>query len=285
MGQATYTANKKIPLARLIAPWSMLADLRRHGALIYQFARRDVLLRYRGSYLGVFWSLLRPLCMMLVFTIVFGYIFEGRFLDRPDESKFDFALAIFCGLVFFNYFADCVARAPTLILSHANYVTKVVFPLEVLPVAVVFSALVQAGVSLVPLLLGIAWTHGGIPLASLCLPALLVSLTLICLGLTWLIASLGVFLRDINSFIPVIITILMYASAIFYPIGRVPAELRPIVAWNPLAVVIEQSRNTLLLGQPFAWEPFVFTLLVGLVLVVLGYAFFMRTKRAFADVM
>lgn len=285
MGQATCTANKKIPFFRLIAPWSIFADLRRHGSLIYQFARRDVLLRYRGSYLGVFWSLLRPLCMMLVFTVVFGYIFEGRFLDRPDESKFDFALAIFCGLVFFNYFADCLSRAPTLVLSHANYVTKVVFPLEILPVAVVASALVQAAVSLVPLFVGIAWTHGGIPLSSLCLPALLVSITLTCLGLTWLIASLGVFLRDINSFIPVLVTILMYASAIFYPIARVPAELRPLVAWNPLAVVIEQSRSTLLLGQPFAWGPFVFTLLVGLALAVLGYAFFMRTKRAFADVM
>src|SRR5580698_3496176 len=135
----TYTASKKIPLSHLLLPWRIGANLRRHRILIGQFVKRDVLSRYRGSYLGLLWSLLRPLCMLAMYTVVFGYIFESK-LGNSNERKFDFTLALFCGLILFDFVAECVTRSPMLVLANPNYVTKVVFPLEILPVMAVGAA-------------------------------------------------------------------------------------------------------------------------------------------------
>jgi lipopolysaccharide transport system permease protein len=285
MPTATQSASKKTPLAQLALPWNIVAHLHRHGVLIHQFVKRDVLSRYRGSYLGVLWSLLRPLAMLAVYTVVFGFIFGSRLGNRPNETKLDFTLALFCGLILFDFFAECVSRAPTLVLTNPNYVTKVVFPLEILPVMTVGAALTQLVVSFIPLLIALVIAHGGIPLTALYLPILLVPLILLCLGITWLLASLGVFIRDINSVVPVLLMIILYASAIFYSISRVPENLLPIIRYNPLATVIDQARNAVLWGVPPEWDRYCAVLAVSLVLMVLSYAFFMRTKSAFADVL
>jgi lipopolysaccharide transport system permease protein len=285
MLMAAQSASKKIPLAQLVLPWHIGVHLRRHRMLIGQFVKRDVLSRYRGSYLGVFWSLLRPLSMLAMYTVVFGYIFESKLGTRPDETKFDFTLALFCGLILFDFFAECLARAPTLVLTNTNYVTKVVFPLEVLPVVTVGAAFTQLVISFVPLLIGLACAHGFVPLTVVYAPIVLIPLVLFCLGITWLLASLGVFIRDINSFVPVLIVIILYASAIFYPISRVPPNLLPIVLYNPLATVIDQTRNAVLWGVPPAWGRYGMVLLTSFVVMIIGYAFFMRTKSAFADVL
>ena len=279
------TASKKIPLAQLVLPWHIGANLGRHAMLIRQFVKRDVLSRYRGSYLGVFWSLLRPLSMLAMYTVVFGYIFESKLGTRPDETKFDFTLALFCGLILFDFFAECLARAPILVLTNTNYVTKVVFPLEVLPVVTVGAAFTQLVISFIPLLVGLACAHGFVPLTVLYAPIILIPLVLLCLGITWLLASLGVFIRDINSFVPVLIVIILYASAIFYPISRVPPNLLPLVLGNPLATIIDQTRNAVLWGVPPAWGPYGMVLLASFVVMIIGYTFFMRTKNAFADVL
>jgi lipopolysaccharide transport system permease protein len=279
------SASKKIPLTELVLPWNIGAHLRRHALLIQQFVKRDVLSRYRGSYLGIFWSLLRPLAMLATYTVVFGFIFQNKLGNHPNESKLDFTLALFCGLILFDFFAECVSRAPTLVLANPNYVTKVVFPLEILPVMTVGAALTQLVISFVPLLIALLLARGGIPLTALYLPVILVPLVLLCLGITWLLASLGVFIRDINSIIPVLLTIILYASAIFYSISRVPENLLPIIRYNPLAAVIDQARNAVLWGVPPAWDRYGAVLGASLVVMVLSYAFFMRTKSAFADVL
>ena len=164
---AISSASKKIPLTQLVLPWNIGANLRRHATLIRQFVKRDVLSRYRGSYLGVLWSLLRPLSMLATYTIVFGYIFQSKLGSRPNETKFDFTLALFCGLILFDFFAECLLRAPTLVLTNPNYVTKVVFPLEILPVMTVGAALVQLVISFIPLLIALLCAHGSIPLTAL----------------------------------------------------------------------------------------------------------------------
>lgn len=279
------SASKKIPLAQLVLPWHIGAHLQRHGRLIRQFVIRDVLSRYRGSYLGVFWSLLRPLAMLATYTVVFGFIFQSKLGNRPDETKLDFTLALFCGLILFDFFAECLSRAPTLVLVNTNYVTKVVFPLEILPVMTVGAAFTQLVISFIPLLIALLCAHGSIPLTVLYLPVILVPLIILCLGMTWLLASLGVFIRDINSLVPVLVIIILYASAIFYSIKRVPEKFLPIVLYNPLAAVIDQTRNAVLWGIAPDWTRYGFVLLGSSLLMVLGYAFFMRTKSAFADVL
>jgi lipopolysaccharide transport system permease protein len=281
---ATYSTNKKIPWLQLLLPWQIVRQLRQRGDLIRQLTRRDVLSRYRGSFLGIFWSLLRPLFMLAVYTVVFGYIFESKLGNHPNESKLDFTLALFCGLVLFDFFAECLSRAPTLVLSNSNYVTKVVFPLEILSVSAIAAAFTHLVISLLPLFIGLWVAHGSIPLTALYLPLILLPLVFLCLGMSWFLASLGVFVRDINAVVPVVMVIIMYASAIFYSIAKVPPNLLPIVLYNPLALVIEQARNAVLWGVAPMWDRYLLALVGCFVAMTLGYAFFMRTKAAFADV-
>lgn len=281
----THSSTRKVPFVDLLAPWRIIRALYRHRGLIRQFIIRDVQSRYRGSYLGIVWSLLRPLSLLVLYTIVFGFVFESKLGNRSNETKLDFALALFCGLILFDFFSECAARAPALILTNANYVTKVVFPLEILPVTAVGAALTQLLISFVPLLIGQQFVHGLIPVTALYLPVVLLPLIMLCLGITWLIASLGVFIRDINSILPVALQIVMYASAIFYSISKVPARLLPLVRVNPLATVIDQARAVLFLGAPPVWSQYCWLLAAGMVVMIVGYAFFMRTKSAFADVM
>ncbi|HTS17804.1 MAG TPA: ABC transporter permease [Verrucomicrobiae bacterium] len=276
--------GQPVSLVRLLMPWQMVHDLRRHSSLIWQFTKRDVLMRYRGSYLGILWSLLRPLCMLAVFFVVFGYIFQSRWGHDQNETRIDYALGLFCGLIAFDFMAECLARAPTLVLSNPNYVTRVVFPVEILPVSAVGGALLHMVLSSIPLCLGYLFVHGSLHLTALYLPLIFIPLALLGLGLTWLFASLGVFIRDINSFVPVLITILMYASAIFYPISRVPAAMLPAVIHNPLAVLVENTRNVFMWGMPLNWGQYLSATLLCLVIMLFGYGFFMKTKNAFADV-
>ena len=181
-----HTADKEIPWRELILPWHIVRRLHQRGELILQFTKRDVLSRYRGSYLGMFWSLLRPLSMLALYTVVFGYIFESKLGGHANESKLDFTLALFCGLILFDFLAECLARAPMLVLANPNYVTKVVFPLEILPVMAIGAALTQLIISCIPLLIALFLSQGSIPGTALYLPLIVVPLVLLCLGLTWL---------------------------------------------------------------------------------------------------
>jgi len=277
--------GKRIPLARLLWPWEIARHLHAHRWLIQQLAKREVLSRYRGSYLGVLGSLVRPLAMFVVYAVVFGLIFESKLGHGPAESKFDFALALFCGLIIYDFVAECIGRAPTLVLANPNFVTRVVFPLEVLVVSTVAAALMQFAISLVPLLGGLLCVHGALPWTALCLPVILLPVVLICLGVAWFLAGFGVFVRDITTVVPVLLTIVMFASAIFYSLDRVPPRFLPLFLLNPLAVAVDQARNALLWGVAPAWPRYFLMLAAGLVVMSGGYAFFMRVKRAFADVM
>lgn len=279
------TSGKRIPLSRLLAPWEIVRHLCQQGPLIRQITKRDLLMRYRGSYLGLLGSLVRPMAMFAVYAVVFGFIFRSKLGNTPHESKLDFALALFCGLIVFDFVAECLSRAPMLVLANPNYVTKVVFPLEILCVSVVGAALAQMAISLVPLLAGLLLAHGAIPLTVLYLPLIVLPLILICLGAGWFLASLGVFVRDINSIVPVFLTVLMFASAIFYSLSKVPPEFLSLFLLNPLAVAADQARNAVLWGVAPSWPRYLLMLVIGLVTLSVGYAFFMRTKRAFADVM
>ncbi len=266
-------------------PLRLAADLFRYRHLIGQLTRRDALGRYRGSYLGVLWSFLNPLFLLLIFTVVFKLIFKGKFTGRADETPADFALQLFAGLIVFNVFAECLSRAPTLILTHANYVTKVVFPLEILPVTLVLSSLFHLFISLLPLGVAMLAVRGGIPPLALQWPLLLLPMTFFALGLTWLMAALGAFLRDLNQIALALTNLLMYASAVFYPINRVPDSVLPFVRYNPVAFVCEGSGRGVVWGGPLPWISFGWVTAAGALFMFAGYAAFLRVKHAFADVL
>ena len=273
---------------KLAGPVEFLSGIAHHRHLIAQLTRREVLGRYRGSRLGLLWPFLNPVLLLIIYTVVFGHIFKSKFNGRPGEATPPFTLMLFAGLTVFNVFAECIARAPSLILQNANYVNRVVFPLEILPITIVLSSLFHLLMSFVPLVLvtfllerHLFWTVAEWPL-------LLIPLTAYALGTTWLLAALGVFLRDLNEVVLAATTILMYASAIFYPLSsvadKVPALFQPVVLLNPVAHLIEESRNIAVAGEPLDLTAYGWQVLGGGIMMLVGYAVFMRVKHAFADV-
>lgn len=266
-------------------PAGMFAILRRHRFLITQLTRREVVGRYRGSHLGIFWSFINPVLLLCVYTVVFKYIFRAKFTGHPSEGWADFALMLFSALIIFNMFAECLSRAPTLIHVNANYVTKVVFPLEVLPLTVVLGSLVHLFISFVPLCLAALISRNGHLHAAVFLwPLLLAPIIFWALGITWLFSALGAFLRDLSEIMLAITQILMYASAVFYPLERVPPEIARWLRLNPLTFFSEQSRNLVVWGDPMDWPAYFWVTASGAVAMVVGYKLFMRVKQAFADV-
>jgi lipopolysaccharide transport system permease protein len=268
-----------------VRPPGLFEELRTHRFLIAQLTRREVIGRYRGSYLGIFWTFISPLLLLCVYTLVFKYVFKAKFTGRPEEGWADFALMLFSALIIFNVFAECLARAPNLIMLNTNFVTKVVFPLEVLPATVVLGALVHLLIGFVPLCLAALITRNGHIHATVLLwPLLLVPIIFWALGISWLFSALGAFLRDLNEGMTALVQVLMYASAVFYPLSRVPPEVQSVLRLNPLTYFCEQSRNLVLWGDPMNWQGYGWVTLSGVVCMILGYKIFMNVKPAFADV-
>ncbi len=268
----------------LLNPLGIVRNLWTHRQLIFQFAKRDVLSRYKGSYLGIGWSFLTPLLMLVIYTFVFSVVFQIRW-GEGQGSRVEFAMILFCGLIVFNVFAECVTRAPALIVMNANYVKKVVFPLEILPVTVLASALVHAAVSLLVLLLGLGFFLGTPYWTIVFVPVIVIPVALLCLGVSWFLASLGVYIRDVGQVVNVLIQALLFLSPIFYPVSVVPESLRPFYRMNPLAVVIESMRAVVMWGDLPRWGTMGIVTAVALGTALIGYAWFQRTRGGFADVL
>jgi len=266
------------------SPIEMFASLWRNRELIKASAKREVLGRYRGSFLGLLWSFFNPLFMLAVYTFVFSVVFKARWGGGSD-SKTEFALVLFAGLLVFNLFAECINRAPSLILSSTNYVKKVVFPLEILPFVGLLSALFHTLISLGVWLLAYTLFFGIPHLTVFYLPLVLLPFCLFLMGLSWALASLGVFLRDVSQFIGLLTTALMFLSPIFYPATALPEDYRHILYLNPLTTVVEQTRDVLFWGK----TPDLFMLgiycVVTLGIASLGFAWFQKTRKGFADVL
>jgi len=281
---ATLTGLGVRETLRLGDPRRLARDLWSHRELLGQLTRRDVVGRYRGSYLGLLWSLLNPLFMLTVYTFVFSMVFKARW-GIENEGRADFALVLFCGLIVFQMLADCATRAPSLIVGSPQYVKKVVFPLQILPVVATLSALIHAAASFLVLLVGVGLGMGGLSWTLVFVPLLVLPLVLLCSGVGWFLSALGVFVRDIQQGIGIVVTALMFLSPIFYSVADIPEWVRPIYGLNPLGVIIEQMRAIVIWGRVPEWQPVVLvTLFTGLVSLG-GYAWFERTRRGFADVL
>lgn len=266
-----------------IAPREFFASAWAHRNLIRQMIRREVLGRYRGSVLGIFWSFFNPILMLLVYTFVFGVVFKARWIPG-SESRAEFALTLFAGMIVFNLFSECINRAPGLILSNANYVKKVVFPLEILPWVALGSAIFHLHMNLIVWLLFylVFW---GLPAPTIFLfPAILLPLSLLTLGMSLFLASLGVYLRDVGQVIGVVVTVLMFLSPVFYPLSSIPAAYQPLLLLNPLTVPIEQGRDVLVFGRVPDLGVYIFYLVICTSIAWLGFAWFQKTRRGFADV-
>ena len=279
----TYKSLVRPSVRELLAPWRIVANFGRHRNLISQFTRREIEKRYRGTFLGILWSFLTPLIMLGVYTLVFGFIFGGSF-GHPGETKTQFALGLFCGLLLWEFIGGSISGSSGLIVSNPNYVTKVIFPLEILPLCSVGATFFHMVVGFIPLLIFVLIVEGGIPLTALQVIPILIPVILYCLGLTWIFSALGVFLRDIGSLIPPALTILMFLSAIFFPLSAIPENFRWIVELNPAAILISMARNALVFGQSLDFASLAFQTGISLVVSILGYALFMKCKPAFADV-
>lgn len=264
-------------------PVEMGSTFWRHRQLIYASAKREVISRYRGSIMGILWSFLNPLFMLAVYTVVFSVVFQARW-GTGNNSKTEFALVLFAGLIIFNLFSECINRAPTLIISNANFVKKVIYPLEILPAITLTSAAFQAIISLCVWLLAYV-TFFGIPQSTaLLLPLILMPFLLFTLGLSWALASLGVYLRDVSQLIGVTTSVLMFLSPIFYPVEALPQEFRILLYFNPLTPAIEMTRDVLYWGRVPDGVLLTIYWVANITIAWVGFAWFQKTRKGFADV-
>ncbi|MBI5248902.1 MAG: ABC transporter permease [Desulfomonile tiedjei] len=256
----------------------------RYRQLTWQLARRNIINRYRGSYLGFLWPFLTPLLMLVVYTFVFSVMFKMKWGGAIEGSHVDFALTMLCGLIPFSVFAEVVTGAPGLIMQHPSYVKKIVFPLEILPVSMLLASLAHAGFSMVILLLGLSVLVQIPGWALIYLPVVLVPLVLLTLGLGWFFSALGVFVRDMGQAVAIIANVLFFLTPIFYPIQAVPEEYRYILEISPLSAIVDSLRCVVLWNKPPPWEWLAYAAAISLIIYAGGYYFFVRSKPAFADV-
>ncbi len=265
-------------------PFAPFLDLWRNRALLAAMTRREIESRYRGSALGFFWSLATPLLTLAAYTFVFSVIFRVKW-GASTAGHGEFALVAFAGLLVFTCFADCANRAPGLVLSQANLVKKVVFPVQILPAMVLLGALFQLAIATL-VLLAIAAALGFTPtVTAIAFPAVLVPLILGILGITWSVSAAGVYFRDLGQAVGLVVTLMMFLIPIFYPASAVPEAFRPIITLNPLAILVEEARGVLLWGRWPDWGQLAWVNLLGWAVAWGGYVFFMKLRRGFSDVL
>ena len=262
----------------------MGASLWRHRRLVQVLIQREVIGRYRGSVMGILWSFFNPVFMLVIYTFVFSVVFKARW-NVDSDSKTEFALVLFAGLIIFNLFSECINRAPSLIISNANYVKKVVFPLEILPWVVLGSAMFHALISLCVWLVAYLVLFGLPPMTVLLLPLIVVPLMLFIMGLSWGLASLGVYLRDVSQFIGMVTSVLMFLTPIFYPVNSLPEKYRSYLLLNPLTPAVEMTRDVLFWGKVPDLSMLSLYALATVLIAWLGFAWFQKTRKGFADVL
>lgn len=262
---------------------SSLQTLWKNRQLLWQFTVRQVELRHKGTHLGLVWSFLGPLLMVSLYVLVFGFIFRGRFQATGTESRIQYALVLFLGLALYHFIAEVVTLAPTVIVANPNFVKKVVFPLEILPAANVGAAAFHFCVTVGLIVLGAVL--GGVPLhwGALWLPVIFLPLLLAGLGLGLGLSALGVFWRDIGQITQFLSLILLFASAVFYPVAQIPSPVWAVLKFNPLLHAIDQARQIALWGQPISVIHVVYLYVFGLGATAIGGTIFQRLRGNFSD--
>ncbi len=266
------------------SPVELASSLWRNKGLIRNLVHREVVGRYKGSMLGIVWSLITPIFMLAVYTFVFSVVFNARW-SGGTQSKTEFALVLFAGLLVFNLFAECINRAPGVVLANVNYVKKVVFPLEILPWVNVGSALFHFSVSFAVWLVAYTILIGVPHWTVLLVPFVVLPFVLFVVGLSWALASLGVFLRDVGQLVGIAVQVLMFLTPIFYPASALPEYLQSWLFLNPIAPPIEMMRDVIYWGRLPQADLFIAGSLVSVAVACFGFAWFQKTRKGFADVL
>jgi lipopolysaccharide transport system permease protein len=271
----TATASNPIlaPIASLIA----------NRSLIFRLIARELQARYRGSALGLLWSVITPLMMVGVYTLVFTYIFSPRW-EVPPGVETNFILLLYSGVLVFGIFSECINRAPTIILENVSYVKKVVFPLAILPIVAMGVALVNFAIGLVVLEVIRMVQFGPPPLTTIALPFVIAPLILVTLGISWLLAGLGVYSRDLQHFVASLVTLLMFLSPIFYPASAIPKSLQWLMSLNPLTPILEATKQVMFWGEWPQLQPLIMAYIASALFAAAGYLVFTNLRRGFADV-
>lgn len=280
------TSTSKI-LLTLLNPWRIVSGIWSHRDLAWQFAVREIELRHRGSRLGAVWALVNPVSMLVLYWFIFGKIFGSKFNIIPNESDYDFVLAMFFGLAMFQVFSETLGWGPLVIASNPNFVKKVVFPLEVLPVAKIGDAAYHLAISLGLVLAASVFGTAGLSWSVLWLPVLVLPLLMIALGIGWALSSIGVFVRDISQLTPLLATALQFASAVMFAPAKIVQQVPrawEILRFNPLLQILDLGRRVVLWHQPMAWTHLAYVYAFALVSLVVGYALFMLLRKSFAEV-
>jgi len=264
-----------------IRVWKPLWELPRRRELILSLAKRELLARYKGSVLGLLWPFLTPAVMIVIFTVVFAGIFGARF--GSTGSSWDYAIYLFCGLLPWTMFQETIQQSANTIVTHANLVKRVVFPLETLPIAQALAALAHQVFGTVALIIAAVIIQGNLHVTILLFPLLLIPQFLFTLGAAWLIASLGVFLRDITQGIGLLLMAWLYLTPIIYPESIVPERFRTMINLNPFTPLVRNYRRLFLDGLMPDWKGLAYFSVVSVLLFVFGYWWFARTRKNFAD--
>ncbi|KPJ90136.1 MAG: sugar ABC transporter permease [Gammaproteobacteria bacterium SG8_11] len=263
---------------------SLGKSLLQHRELILQMTKREVIGRYKGSVMGLLWSFINPVLMLAVYTFVFSVVFRAKWGIGGEGSKAEFAVLLFVGLIVHALFAEVINRAPNLILGNINYVKKVVFPLEILPIITMGAALFHGLISLGVLLGAFALLNGFLHLTSLLIPLVLLPLVFVTLGFAWLLTSLGVYIRDVGQTIGIVTTVMLFLAPVFYPMSALPEKYQVYLLGNPLTFIIEQARRVLIFGQFPNWSGLAVYGIISILIVWIGYWWFQKTRKGFADV-
>ncbi|GAB4136325.1 MAG: ABC transporter permease [Planctomycetota bacterium] len=281
-GNRTWIRPRAEPLRLHLRPAEMFGSLWANRHVIAQLGRRNVQIRHRGSFLGVLWTLLNPLLLLGVYTLVFT-VFLPVAADGPARAEF--VLRVFGGIVVFGVFSETVNRAATVVAAHPSFVKKVVFPLEALVVADLFASAVLGAVNLGVLFLAVAALEGTVHWTWILVPLIAPALLLLTLGAGWIVAALGVYIKDVGAAIGVVMTILFFVTPIFYRLDDVGEPMRTLLGLNPLAAIVESFRASIVLGRPPDALRLLLVTAASLVAAQLGFALFRAAKRGFADVL
>lgn len=275
-GLVAYAVARRRPMAGFVS------SPIQHRHLIMRLIQREIVGRYRGSFAGMAWSFITPLIMLLLYTFVFSVVFRAKWKDFDTSSGF--ALILFSGLIVHGVLAECINRSPGLITGNSNYVKKVVFPLEVYAWVTLGSAIFHAGVSWLVLTIAQLCMGVALPWTVVLFPLVMLPLLLGSLGISWFLAAIGVYFRDVAQITGTVATLFLFLSPVFYSLDSLPEKYRPLILANPLTVVLESARDVLMFGRVPSLEYFVGGLLIGLLVAMAGYAFFQKSRDGFADV-
>lgn len=282
---ATVSQAENVPLRVALNPATLARDLWTRRGLIGQMAFREFNQRYRASTFGMFWAIAQPLMMLVIFTVLFSQVFAAKVPGRETGNPMDFALMIYSGLLVYNLFSECVGRSASSIVGQPNYVKKVVFPLQTFPVSIAISALIMATINIVILCGANLIFRHTLPATLIVMPIVLLPVMMFAMGMGFFLSSLGVYIRDVEHVVAITLQVLFYLSPVFYSLDQLPPALAPYIELNPLSHMIENGRDVLLWGEWPSVGIYLGTLALGALSLQLGYAWFVKTRGGFADVL